>query len=408
VLADASCIFKDVSISTAKRRYLAFDCDIGGWNNILMHFEIMVVLAWLTGRTLVLPPARPFYLLGSQPRTLLDFLDLESLRKYLDVVAAEEFAPESCTHKSFHTRMEEDGHSPDWNAIDDALLHPAGAISIRPELISRLFGRRPIGITSAEVDCDILYFPATKKHRMFGVPEAFFLFSEPENESRSRALIRDAVQFRPEILALVEQAMLTPPLAGQDYSAMHVRRGDFQYEKTRVTGTEILRHTENILPAKQTLYLATDEVDQGFLGPFQDYFRLVRFSDLSADVVAQTPDHWIGIVETLVCAAAPGRFVGTRLSTFSSRIATLRGHLSYGSTRHAGIDSAIFYTQPLLEQARDEEARPYSTPVRKHADDYGETSMPWWRSITREPVWGRAYEVTWASAGDSDPIRPVS
>lgn len=371
-----------------------------------MHFEVMVVLAWLTRRTLVLPPARPFYLLGSEPRTLLDFLDLKSLRKHLDVVTAEEFAPQSCTHESFHAQMEEDSHSPDWNAIDDAFLYPASAISIRPELISRLFGRRPIGITSTQENCEILYFPATKKCRMFGVPEVFFLFADPENERHGRALIRDAVRYRPDILALADKAMLTPPLAGQHYSAMHVRRGDFQYEKTRIGATEILRHTENILPAKQTLYLATDESDRKFLGPFQDRFQLVRFSDLSADVIAKTPDHWIGILETLICAAAPERFVGTRLSTFSSRIATLRGHLSYGSTKHAGIDSAILYTQPPLQQARTEEAQPYSTPLRKHADEYGETAMPWWRSIAREPVWGRAYEATWANAGNIAPTRP--
>ena len=48
----------------SERRFLAFDVDLGGFNNILMQFEIMVVLASLTGRTLVLPPATPFYLLG--------------------------------------------------------------------------------------------------------------------------------------------------------------------------------------------------------------------------------------------------------------------------------------------------------------------------------------------------------
>jgi hypothetical protein len=44
------------------QKFLAFQVDFGGWNNILMQFEIMVILACITGRTLVLPPANPVLL----------------------------------------------------------------------------------------------------------------------------------------------------------------------------------------------------------------------------------------------------------------------------------------------------------------------------------------------------------
>jgi hypothetical protein len=50
------------------QKFLAFQVDFGGWNNILMQFEIMVVMACITGRTLVLPPATRLYLLGDEPR----------------------------------------------------------------------------------------------------------------------------------------------------------------------------------------------------------------------------------------------------------------------------------------------------------------------------------------------------
>ncbi len=70
-------------------KYLAFDADMGGFNNILMNFEIMVVLAALTGRTLVLPPPRPFYLLGAAPRLLTDFFDRQALARFIEVLGAE-------------------------------------------------------------------------------------------------------------------------------------------------------------------------------------------------------------------------------------------------------------------------------------------------------------------------------
>ncbi|KAL3775210.1 hypothetical protein HJC23_010698 [Cyclotella cryptica] len=67
----------DPPIPTTTKRYLSFEPDCGGWNNIRMEFEIMIVFAAVTGRTLILPPDYPVYLLqkdtGSRHRGLQDF-----------------------------------------------------------------------------------------------------------------------------------------------------------------------------------------------------------------------------------------------------------------------------------------------------------------------------------------------
>ena len=64
-------------IASNVTRYLSFEPDSGGWNNIRMEFEIMVVLAAATGRILILPPDYPVYLLHndkkSRHRGLQDF-----------------------------------------------------------------------------------------------------------------------------------------------------------------------------------------------------------------------------------------------------------------------------------------------------------------------------------------------
>ena len=44
-------------------QYITFTPDRGGWNNVRMSMEIIFVLAAATGRTLVLPPKEPLYLL---------------------------------------------------------------------------------------------------------------------------------------------------------------------------------------------------------------------------------------------------------------------------------------------------------------------------------------------------------
>ena len=110
-----------------RRGILAFQTDSGGWNNILMQFEIMVVMAWITGRTLVLPPARRFYLLGEEPRLLEDFLDLNELRRLLPVLTAAEFVEyselghEAAADEEFHQFMHTHGYMPPWNGLDNIL-----------------------------------------------------------------------------------------------------------------------------------------------------------------------------------------------------------------------------------------------------------------------------------------------
>ena len=53
-----------------RHRYVSFDIDQGGLNNIRLVFEYVAVIAAITGRTLVLPPPQPWYLINNGPQHL--------------------------------------------------------------------------------------------------------------------------------------------------------------------------------------------------------------------------------------------------------------------------------------------------------------------------------------------------
>ena len=389
------------------QKFLAFQTDFGGWNNILMQFEIMVVMAWITGRTLVLPPAKPFYLLGEEPRLLEDFLDLNELRRQIPVLTAEEFVEfsklshETAADEKYHEFMHNHGYMPPWNGLDNILLFPPDALQTRPELQARLAGprqakRQLVTISDEAEHCDLLYFPMTKEQRMFGVAECFYLFGDEKLERQARTLLREAIRFREDIINLAERAIDAPVLSGTQYSAFHIRRGDFQYDQTQIGANQILEHTEALLSLGQPIYVATDETNGAFLDVFRKKFAVVTFDCLPGEIVADIPDHWCGIIETLICAAAPGRFIGTRLSTFSSRISTLRGHLSHTKGSDCeGIDAELHYTQPPLyaKTVAGLFARYWGTSAR-NVDQLGETGIPWW--LSKDPIWGRAYRACWA------------
>lgn len=53
-----------VPSASGKPKYITFEPDRGGWNNIRMNLETVFIFAAATGRTLVLPPAAPLYLMN--------------------------------------------------------------------------------------------------------------------------------------------------------------------------------------------------------------------------------------------------------------------------------------------------------------------------------------------------------
>ena len=89
----------------AKRMYLSFEFDGGGWNNIRMSTETYLSLAMAMGRTLIMPPRKHIYLLGRQKGddqakqqvhfSFADFFPIEKLAKDndvpLNIISMEEF-----------------------------------------------------------------------------------------------------------------------------------------------------------------------------------------------------------------------------------------------------------------------------------------------------------------------------
>jgi hypothetical protein len=74
-------------------RYLSFEYDNGGWNNVRMSLECLIVVAHAMGRTLVTPPQQHLYLLGKthkdahdeKPHDEMgfeDFFDMDLLRSH--------------------------------------------------------------------------------------------------------------------------------------------------------------------------------------------------------------------------------------------------------------------------------------------------------------------------------------
>jgi hypothetical protein len=69
-----------------------------------------------------------------------------------------------------------------------------------------------------------------------------------------------------------------------NYDSIHVRRGDFQYKKTRITASQIYEMLKRQLPEKTTLYIATDEKDKSFFNDLKKHYHLLFLDDFETEV----------------------------------------------------------------------------------------------------------------------------
>ena len=65
---------------------------------------------------------------------------------------------------------------------------------------------------------------------------------------------------------------------GGGYSSFHVRRGDLQYKRVKISGEEWQENTKELFLPKEILYIATDEKDKSFFDPLATHHDL-RFLD---------------------------------------------------------------------------------------------------------------------------------
>ncbi len=113
------------------------------------------------------------------------------------------------------------------------------------------------------------------------------------------------------------------------FKAFHIRRGDLQFKEVKIPAEQIIANTADIVKANETVYVATDEKDEAYLGVLRQHFNMFTLSDFHELVgLPKLNQNYMGMVEQIVCARSQV-FIGTWFSTFSGYITRMRGY--YGA-----------------------------------------------------------------------------
>jgi hypothetical protein len=346
-----------------------------------MSMEIIFVLAAATGRTLVLPPKEPLYLLnkdkGEKHKGFVDFFPIEKMPLHVmsmaDFLAQEEghllppIPAENRTlilnaagHCDKQKKSESScfiimdylltiGKNMEWSAVDTCLMFDEQAFNsptTTPSDEAKALADEVCGTKrqvtywdAATSDVDILHFRTNdNSFRLLTHFYAMIHFSNPQHDHYFKRFVRDYLHYNDviycaagKIVKALQQEGMQRGFAVDDegagaYSAMHIRRGDLQYKKVKISASEWYNNTKEVWQPNEILYIATDERDKSFFDDLSAHHDL-RFLDHYAELanLKDLDPNYMGMVDTIV--ASRGRaFAGTWFSTFSGYINRLRGY----------------------------------------------------------------------------------
>ena len=406
-------------------RFLVFCTWQGGFNNERMSLELAFVLALLTGRTLVLPPKYPLYLL--EPSSFTDYFDPAALA-IPGLVKTAEFGP-TLKHLGIAppdsdvvwsgdpvwTRIRKGDDVFFWNTIEDN----------REELVfPELPGHGTVDRTFVEAwsrdgatyvdyfhnaslrDARTIYIP---QRNLFG--HFYVHFALPDAALRTEVLraVRDHVHFVDSVFeASAAIVAKLPP----SFNCVHVRRGDFQYKDiSLVTAEAMVKEVAELVPPTTPLWLATDDVSgktcvdaasakvqvlpphvnpyNCSAEPWRNAYQLagvflLKEFQATLDEAGVGKKH-LGLIEQLVCTQAEV-FVGSRLSTFSGYIVRLRGYMQ----RHMGRrNTETYFVNNAQSMLMTERA--------KGLEGARGEPLPTWRAGWSGLSWAREWGESWWS-----------
>ena len=162
-----------------------------------------------------------------------------------------------------------------------------------------------------------LHFPGDNKlqSRLLTHFYAFVFFQDWKQDLWMKRFMRDHVRYVDEIQCAAARIVARLRERAPVFDSFHIRRGDFQYKKTRVEANEILEQAQKKIPDETLVYIATDERNKDFFSPLKQHYDIAFLDDFH-DELKGINSNYYGMIDQLV--ASRGRtFFGCWFSTFT-------------------------------------------------------------------------------------------
>lgn len=413
-------------------KYITFELDIGGWNNVRMAFETVLVMAHAMGRTLVLPPQQEIYLLSSSKTiashnvtnvvnlsTIFSLQTIQEQYKGINIITMEEFLQTEAMNGNFYNRdtkepsyppynrtnwdnmdcdelyqwLESDGKRSIWNhegcvavfssssfdsydniiaqftartqngtnipSYEQYIGHPTRVYDAPMDrLMEQINGRRELcSYTRKDEKERVIHFVGGRNvedlhnGRLLSPFYAFLFFENWKQDVWVKRFIRDAVRYNDPIQCAAARVVTAIRAHARQqhhsntngyFDAFHVRRGEFQYKKTKITSEEMYTISSDIIPDGSTVYIATDLRKKNrnqFFHALSEHYDLMYLDDFLYLLDGIDPNLY-GMIEQLIVSQSR-IFFGCWFSTFTSYINRIRGYHTDMKKQYPGYQSGI-------------------------------------------------------------------
>ena len=213
----------------------------------------------------------------------------------------------------------------------------------------------------------VIHFPAEKGTRLLTHFYAFIFFADWQADLWSKRFVRDHLRYIDEIMCAAARIVQAVRARSKDpeglFDTMHIRRGDFQYKKTRLEADKLLELSIDKLKPGNLLYIATDERDKQFFEPFKQHYDVVFLDDFT-HLIEGINTNYYGMLDQLV--ASKGQvFFGTFFSTLSGYVNRMRGYYITKHKLKGAEDGTMlsYYFTPKDKMEQMLEYKPVKKPI---------------------------------------------
>jgi hypothetical protein len=336
-----------------EEKFVSFEPVHFGYTNIRMAYEIAAAIAFITNRTLILPPNIYclFFTKNYKKSSFIDMwatLDKDAIKREFKCVDFSE-VPEYKALESenrYLGRLDTIAKVITFGDIynpEEYQLGPGLEYRYNQDILWTKNAVITNNITDIE---DFNIFSGNRNITNVNLPDKFIHFPRnlfghfwyhvygdgPHQRNTIKEKIKNGVKYKDEFFQI---AKIAKEKLGK-YNALHIRRNDFLRDRADAAVPQVLNLVKDInsrISKDMPLYIATDEKDKTIFNLARKSYDIRFLSDLNLNLNEQAAL----VVEQLICSEAE-TFLGSKHSTYTEYINVLRGYNNKKDTHREGTN----------------------------------------------------------------------